>query len=81
MTADLLMMPKFICVLHLILVKARPLVKRAYQKKILFLNQNICWVYLKEPSQWDCSFEHPKQMLNLMGKKILTIKYSNIVFI
>ena len=25
---------------------------------------------LKEPSQWDGSFEHPKHMLKLMGKKI-----------
>ena len=27
----------------------------------------------KEPSQWDSSFEHPKHMLKLMGKKIFTI--------
>ena len=27
----------------------------------------------KEPSQWDGSFEHPKQMLKLMGKKIFTV--------
>ena len=39
----------------------------------LFLNQNICCVYSKEPSQWDSSFEHPKQMFKLMGKKIFTI--------
>ena len=26
----------------------------------LFLNQNICCEYSKEPSQWDGSFEHPK---------------------
>ena len=39
----------------------------------LFLNQNICCGYSKEPSQWDGSFEHPKHKLKLMGKKIFTI--------
>ena len=39
----------------------------------LFLNQNICCGYSKEPSQRDGSFEHPKHMLKLMGKKIFTI--------
>ena len=39
----------------------------------LFLNQNVCCGYSKEPSQWDGSFEHPKHMLELMGKKIFTI--------
>ena len=33
------------------------------------LNQNICCGYSKEPSQWDGSFEHPKHMIKLMGKK------------
>ena len=50
---------------------SRPLVKSAYQKIFfLFLNQNICCGYSKEPSQWDGSFEHPKHVLKLMGKKI-----------
>ena len=39
----------------------------------LFLNQNICRGYSKEPSQWDGSFEHPKHMLKIMGKDIFTI--------
>ena len=39
----------------------------------LFLNQNICCGYSKEPSRWDGSFEHPKHMLKVMGKKIFTI--------
>ena len=39
----------------------------------LFFNQNICCEYSKEPSQWDGSLEHPKHMLKIMGKKILTI--------
>ena len=40
-----------------------------YQKLVLiFLNQTICCGYLKEPSQRD-SFEHPKHMLKLVGKK------------
>ena len=54
----------------------RPLVKRAYDNEkiiFLFLNQNICCGYSKEPSQWDGSFEHPKHMLKFMGKKISTI--------
>ena len=28
----------------------------------LFLNQNICCGYSKEPSQWDSSFEQPKHV-------------------
>ena len=39
----------------------------------LFLNQNICCGCSKEPSQWDSSFEHPKQMFKLMDKKVFTI--------
>ena len=38
----------------------------------LFLNQNICCWYSKEPSRWDGSFEHPKQMFRLIDKKIFT---------
>ena len=37
--------------------------------------------YSKEPSQWDGSFEHPKHMLKLMGKRIFTILCSKILFI
>ena len=47
----------------------------------LFLNQNICCGYSKELSRWDCSFEHPKHMFKLMGKKIFTILRWKIVFI
>ena len=39
----------------------------------LFLNQNICCRYSKEPSQWDGSFEHAKHMFKLMGKEINAI--------
>ena len=39
----------------------------------LFLIQNICCGYSKEPSQWDGSFEHPKHMFKLMGKKIIKL--------
>ena len=49
MTADLLTVPKFICVLCWILVKVRPLVKSVYQK-IDRINQNICCGYSKEPT-------------------------------
>ena len=46
----------------------------AYQKIIFLpLNQNICCGYSKEPSLRDGSFEHPKYMLKMMSKKILTI--------
>ena len=38
----------------------------------LFLNQNICCGYLKEPSQSDGSFEHPTHMFKLMDKKMVT---------
>ena len=30
--------------------------------KTIFVNQNICYGYSKEPSQWDGSFELPKQL-------------------
>ena len=39
----------------------------------LFLIQNICCGYSKEPSQRDDSFEHPNNMFKLMGKKIIKI--------
>ena len=38
-----------------------------------FLIQNICCGYSKEPSQCDGSFDHPKHMFKLMGKKIIKI--------
>ena len=47
----------------------------------LFLNQNICCGYSKEPSHWDGSFEHPKHMLKLVGKKIFTILRSKLLLI
>ena len=37
----------------------------------LFLILNICCGYSKEPSHCDGSFEHPKHMFELMGKKII----------
>ena len=45
-----------------------------HTKKITFLclNQNIFCGCSKEPSQRVGSFKHPKHMLKLMGKKILT---------
>ena len=48
---------------------------RARNRKIIFLffSQNIFCGYSKEPSKWDGSFEHPKHMLKMMGKKIFTI--------
>ena len=49
------------------------LFKRTVSIFSLFLNQNVCCGYSKEPSQWDGSFEHQKHMFKLMGKKIITI--------
>ena len=56
---------------------------RVHNEKLifLFLNQNICCGYSKELSQWEGSFEHPKHMLKLMGKKIFTILLLKILFI
>ena len=60
----------------------RPLVKSVLQKLIfLFINQNLRSGYTKEPSQWDGSFEHPKYMLKLIGKKWFTILRWIILFI
>ena len=47
----------------------------------LFLKQNICCGYSTEPSQWDSSFEHPKHMLKILGKKIFTILRWKYLFI
>ena len=50
----------------------RPPDKNASWKIIfLFLNQNICCGYSKEPSHWDGSYEHPKHMFKMMGKEII----------
>ena len=46
---------------------------------ILFLNQNICCGYSKEPSHWDASFEHPKHMFKLIDKKIIAILRWNLL--
>ena len=55
-------------------VEATMLGSRCAQLNIfLFLNQNICCGYSKEPSQRDDSFEHPKLMFELVVKKLFTI--------
>ena len=42
-------------------------IKRAYKKiTFLFLSQNICCGYSKEPSQSDVSFEHTKHKFTLL---------------
>ena len=59
---------------HMTSSNTRPPDKSVYLKIIfLFLNQNICCGYSKEPSRWDGSFEHPKHMIKLMDKKIIAI--------
>ena len=52
---------------------------RSWKTIIEILNQNLCCGYSKEPSHWDGSFEHPKQMLKLMDKKILAIYAGKII--
>ena len=47
----------------------------------LFLIQNICCGYSKEPSQWDGSFEHPKHMIKLTGKVINEILGAQTILI
>ena len=47
----------------------------------LFLNQNICCGYSKEPSQWDGSIEHPKHKFKLMGKEINAILGAQMILI
>ena len=46
-------------------------------EKLTFLSpkKNISCGYLKETSQRDGSFKHPKQMLKLMDKKLFTIYF------
>ena len=41
----------------------------------LFLNQNICCVYSKEPSHLGGYFEFPKLMLKPMSKKIIIFTF------
>ena len=50
-----------------------PLVMSAYQKNnfLISLLKHMLWVL--EPSQLDGSFERPKHMLKIMGKKIIKI--------
>ena len=55
-------------------------IPRPLDKYALFLNQTICCGYSKEPSPRDGSFGHPKQMLKLIGKTILAILHSNLLF-
>ena len=54
-------------------VHSGPQIRVCYWKLFfLFLNQNICCGFSKEPSRWDGSFEHPKHMFKLMDQKIIT---------
>ena len=64
------------------ILQLRTLVKSVYQKNNFLISlPKICCGYSKEPSQWDGSFEHPKHMLEIMGKKILTILGWNFLLI
>ena len=57
----------------------RPPDKIAYGK-LLFLDQNICCGYSKEPSHCDGSCEHSKHMFKLMDKQIMTIFRWNALY-
>ena len=46
---------------------------RNWKLFFIFLNQNICCGYSKEPSGWDSSYEHPIHMFKLIEKKIYVI--------
>ena len=52
-----------------------------HQTSCLFLSQNICSGYLKEPSQWDGSFEHPKHKLKIMVRKYLQFYTETFVYL
>ena len=53
-----------IAISNSLLTQTGPQIRMHNQKIIfLFLNQNICCVYSKEPSQRVSSFEHPEHML------------------
>ena len=41
-----------------------------YKFIFLFLNQDICCKYSKEPSHWDGSVEHIKHMFRLIEMKV-----------
>ena len=53
----------------------RPLVKSVYQNNNFLISQlkRMLWVLKR-----DGSFEHPKYMLKLMGKKIYTFTFINV---
>ena len=46
----------------------------------LFLDQNICCGYSKEPSHWDGYFEHPKHIIKLISKKTFTILWATFLY-
>ena len=49
-------------------------IRVCYEKLFfLFLNQNICCGYSKEPSQTESSFEQPKHTFKLIDKEIVII--------
>ena len=62
--------------IHVCLCNIKPLVKFAYQK-INFLisppKHHIVGTQKNRLNDLDGSFEHPKHMLKVMGKKIFTI--------
>ena len=61
--------PMMMISLYVSLQHALPIL--GFRLFFLFLNQNICCGYSKEPSQW----EHPKHMLKLVDKNIFMFFY------
>ena len=74
--------PKLPTANYLLCIFFSPLDKTVKLKIIfLFLNQNICCGYSKEPSQSGDSFDHKKQLLKMLRKEILTILRSIFLLI
>ena len=70
---DLMIIAEFLGKLLLKASTGPKIRERNWKLFFLFLNQNICCGYSKEPSRWVSSFEHPKHMFKLMDKKIIAI--------
>ena len=62
-------------------MQAPPYKREYFQIIFLFLNQNICCGYSKEPSHGDGSFEHPELMFRLIGKKLINILCTKLFLI
>ena len=55
------------------MVNQAPRLECVMENYFPYLAQKICCAYSKEPSQEDGSFEYPKHIFKLMGKKVISI--------